>query len=91
MQKVGLYKAKWWISQNIKINACILNLYDQPAEGVNFMVKGENQNYKLDSTRLVPITCNLFEGVGVIGKKISDKSIFSMSITSHSNNEFQFY
>ena len=76
------------LGQNIKINACVLSLYDQPAEGVDFMVNGENQNYKLDSTRLVPNACNLVDG---IGKKVSDKSIFSMSITSQSNNEFQFY
>ena len=77
------------LGQNIKINACVLSFYDEPAGEMNFVIKGENQHHKLDSTRLVPIACNIFEGISIIGKKISDKTNFSMTITSYGNSEVE--
>jgi len=77
------------LGQNIRINACVLSFNDRPAEGVNFIVSGESQHHRLDGTQFVPIACNLFEGISVIGKKISDKFNFSMTITSYSNSELE--
>ena len=77
------------LGQTIKINACVLSFYDQPAGGVDFVVTGESQHHKLDGTRFVPIACTLFEGISVVGKKVSDETNFSMSITSYTNNEVE--
>ncbi|XP_065896052.1 probable outer membrane protein pmp20 [Dysidea avara] len=77
------------LGQNIKINACVLSFYNQPASGVNFGITGESPHHKLDSTRFVPIACNLFEGISVVGKKITDKTNFSMTITSYTNREVE--
>ena len=77
------------LGQIIKINACVLSFYDQPAGGVNFVVSSESQYHKLDGTRFVQIGCNLFEGTSVIGKKISNKTNFSMTITSYSDSELE--
>ena len=74
------------LGQNIKINACVLSFYDQPAGGV---VVGESRHQELDGTRFVPIACMLFEGISVIGKEISDKTNFSMTITSYGNSELE--
>ena len=73
------------VGQNIKINACALSFHDRPAEGENFVVSGESQHHRLDGTRFVPIACKLFEGVSVIGEKISNKTNFSLTITSYSS------
>jgi len=73
--------------QNIKINASVLSLYDQPTKGADFVVSGETQQHKLDGPRFVPIACNLFEGISLIGKEVSDKTNFSMTITSYSRSE----
>ena len=69
------------LGQNIKINACVLSFYDQPAGGVDFVVSGGSKQYFLEATRFVPIACQLFEGI------ISDKKNFSMTITSYTNSE----
>ena len=77
------------LGQNIKVNACVLSFYDQPAGGVNFVVTGESHHHKRDGTRFVSIACNLFEGISVRGRNIFDKTNFSMTITSYSNSEIE--
>jgi len=78
------------LAQNIRIGACVLSLYDQPAGGVDFVVDGESQHHKLDGsndTIFVPIACNLFEGIRVIGKEVSESTNFSISITLYSDTD----
>jgi len=75
------------LGQNIKINACVLSFYDKPAGGVDFVVSGASGQHFLEETRFVPIACQLFEGISIIGKQISDKTNFSMTITSYTNSE----
>ena len=75
------------LGQNIKINACVLSFHDQPAGGVDFVVSGGSEQYFLEATRFVPIACQLFEGISIIGEKISNKKNFSMTITSYTNSE----
>jgi len=77
------------LGQNIKINACVLSFYDEQAGGVNFVVTGESKHHRLDGTRFVPIACTFFEGISVVGKKISNKKNFSISITSYTNSEVE--
>ena len=77
------------LGQNIKINACVLSAFNKPAEGVNFVVTRESQTHQFDGTQFVPIACTLFEGISVVGTKISDKTNFSMSITSFTNSEVE--
>ena len=75
------------LGQNIKINACVLSFYDQPAGGVDFVISGRSEQYFLEATQFVPIACQLFEGISIIGKKISNKKKISMTITSYTNSE----
>ena len=77
------------LGQNIKINACVISFHDQPAGGVDFVVSGGAQHHKLDGTQFVPIACNLFEGIGVTGKEISDGTNFSMMIRSYTNSDLE--
>jgi len=78
------------LGQNIKVNACVLSFNNKHAGGVNFLVTSGSQFYQLDGTRFVPIACSLFEGISIIGEKITDKTNFSMTITSYSNSEIEF-
>jgi len=75
------------LGENIKINACVLSFYDQHAGGTNFVVNGESEHHKLDGARFVSVICSLFEGTSITGKKISGKTNFSMTITSHTNSD----
>ena len=74
------------LGQNIKIQACVLSFHEQHAGGVNFVLSGEYKDHRLDGTQSVPIACTLFEGISVIGKKISNSS---MTITSYTNSEVE--
>ncbi|XP_065892877.1 uncharacterized protein [Dysidea avara] len=74
------------LGQNIKINACVLSFYDEPAGNIDFTVSGGSQNHHLDGTQFLPIACKLFEGISVIGKEISNKTNFSMTISSYTNS-----
>ena len=79
------------LGQDIKIDACALSFYDQPAGAVDFVVSGRSQHHHLDGTTFVPIACKQFEGISVLGQEISDISSvnFSMTITSYTNSEVE--
>ena len=79
------------LGQNIKINACVLSFHDRHAGSENFVVSGENEHQSLGGTQFVPIACDFFEGIIVRGKKISDKTNFTMTITSYRNSDIEIF
>ena len=73
------------LGQDIKVKACVLGFYDRQTSGLDFLIRGENNEHRIDGSQFVSVTCNYFEGLKIIGKEVSNVTNFSMIITSYSN------
>jgi len=80
------------LGQEIIANACVLDYYNQPAEPTQFILSSQDQDHRIigsahtTGSHNVLISCRLFEGVRVVGKKISEATNFSMNFTSYSGS-----
>ena len=71
------------LGQEIVIDACVLDYYGKSAGGTLFSVTGENLDHHITGAKDVLVSSTVFQGIGIIGKKISDMKNFTMTITSH--------
>ena len=56
------------LGQEITLNGCILDYYNQPAETAQFSVTGMDQGFKISSANYISISCNhTTQGITVIG------------------------
>ena len=69
------------LGQDIKVNACVVGFFDQPAGVVDFLVSGNDDDYSIDGPKFVSIACNDLEGIRIIGNEISNTTNFSIHIT----------
>ena len=58
--------------QEIIIDACVRDYYDQPADGSNNLL----------------LSCNNLRGIRVIGNEVITTSNISMTLTSHDGNQY---
>ena len=75
------------LGQEIVIDACVLDYYGNPAGTTLFLVTGENLNHRINGPQYVLVSCKVFQGISVIGKKISSMTNFTMTITSHDGSK----
>ena len=75
------------LGQDIETGACVLSYFDQHADETEFVVTGNNQNYTIEGSIFVSISCKKFEGIGIIGNKVSNRTNFSLSVTSFTSSE----
>ena len=71
------------LGQEIVIDVCTLDYYDQPAEGTLFIVTSNTQDHHINGSQYVLMTCTFFRGISVVGKRITNTTNFTMTITSH--------
>ena len=70
------------LGREIVIPACVLDYYNQPVDLAQFLVRGEsNTKYFISGPKNVLIACDAFQGISIIGKKISNVTNFSVTIT----------
>ena len=70
------------LGQEIIINACVLDYYNQPAGSMQFELSSEDQDHHINGSDNVLISCTVFEGVSIIGEKVLNANNYSMTITS---------
>ena len=76
------------LSQELLIDACVLNYYDQPAVETQFMVDSNNDDHTINGPNSVLISCdNGLQGISVTGSKISDITNFTINLTSHAGSQ----
>ena len=80
------YISNVMLGQDITIDACVLGFNDQTAGSVDFVVSSKDQEYKIDG-RFVSVACKEFQGVGVTGKRISNRTNFTMTIASYVSSQ----
>ena len=70
------------LGREIVISACVLDYYDQPVDLAQFLVQSEiNPKYLISGPKNVLIACDAFQGISIIGSKISNLTNFSVIIT----------
>ena len=70
------------LGQEIIISAHVLDFYNQPAGPTQFILSSENQDHEIIGPDNVLISNALFEGVSIIGERISEETNYSINITS---------
>jgi len=71
------------LGQEIMIDVCVLDFFDQTAIATQFVVSGEDQHHKIEELKFVSLSCETLQGVSIIGSKVSNVKNFSMTLTSH--------
>jgi len=77
------YVNRIMLGQEIIIDACVLDYYDQPAGETQFRVYSNDEDHAINGTNSVLISCAELQGINVTGSKISDAINFTMNLTSH--------
>ena len=74
------------LGQEITLDACALDYYDQPITGVTeFLVKGHHQSYTMSGSKFISVLCNhTTQGISVTGNLYSNTSFnYSLVISLH--------
>ncbi|XP_065894045.1 putative leucine-rich repeat-containing protein DDB_G0281931 isoform X2 [Dysidea avara] len=77
------------LGHEIITDACVQDYYEQPAEATKFVVSGNNHNHKINGSQVL-ISCTVFQGISVIGKRIFNATNFTISITSNHGSKSNF-
>ena len=77
------------LGEEIIIDACVLDYYDQPVDGTLFIIYSENGEHQLisGSSYVLVVTCEGFRGIRIIGEEVSDVVNYSITITSHDGSK----
>ena len=72
------------LGQEIIIDACVRDYYDQRTVETQFMVDSNDEDHNINGTNSVIISCtNGLQGINVTGFKISDIKNLTMNLTFH--------
>ena len=84
---VTYYVNNIMLGQEIIIDACVLDYYDQPAVETQFMVDGNDEDHNINGSNSVLISCNGLQGIIIEGIKVSDATNFSINLISHDGSQ----
>ena len=71
------------LGQEIIIDACVLDYYDQPAEGTLFIINNEDEGHHINGSRFALVSCEGFRGYKIAGKEVTNAVNYSITMTSH--------
>ncbi|XP_065901763.1 uncharacterized protein [Dysidea avara] len=71
------------LGQEIIINACVLDYHNQPAGSAQFVLSSEDQDHFIIGSDNVLLSCTVFEGVSVMGKRVVGATNYSININSY--------
>ena len=75
------------LGQEIIIDACVLDYYDQPVDGTLFIINGEDESHQINGSSYVLVSCENFQGVRIVGMKVFKADNYSINITSHDGSK----
>jgi len=71
------------LGQEIIIDACVRDYYDQPADGTLFILNDEDENHHISGSHFALVSCEGFRGTRIIGKEVTNTVNYSITLTSH--------
>jgi len=74
------------LGQEIVIDACVRDYYDQPADGTLFILNNEGEDHQINS-HFALVSCEGFRGIRIIGKEVTDAVNCSITLTSHDGSK----
>ena len=86
------YKNSIMLGQEITIDACVLDYFDQPTDATDFLISGmAHQDYNISGLKYISVSCNqVIRGISIIGNLHSNHSYnYSINIslyTVHSSD-----
>ena len=77
------------LGQEIMIDACVLDYFNRPADATQFLVNSNDQSRQInESSTKVLMSCDILQGISVIGNQVTSATNFSMTLTSHNGNQY---
>ena len=76
------------LGQEITINACLWDYYNQPAGSTKFVLSSEDQDHHIIGSNKVLLSCTPFDGVSIMGNRVMEATNYTMNITSYDLKEF---
>jgi len=76
------------LGQEIVIDACVLDYFNQPADETQIMVDSNDEDHTIIGTNSVLISCTRLQGISVKGSKIFEATNFTTNFTFHSGSQF---
>ncbi|XP_065895117.1 uncharacterized protein [Dysidea avara] len=76
------------LGQEITINACLWDYYNQPAGSTQFVLSSEDKDHHVIGPNNVLLSCTLFDGVSIMGNRVMEATNYTMNITSYDLKEF---
>ena len=71
------------LGQEITINGCVLDYYGQPTIAAQFSVSRPDHNYHITDSDYVLISCEISNGISMVGTEITNMENFSVTLISH--------
>ena len=81
------------LGEEIKIPVCVLNYCNQPSYSTQFLLHGaKNQNYSISGSNQMLLSCDIFQGISIIGNGSLSKSpnyTINISINDYRNPDWK--
>ena len=71
------------LGQEIIIDACVLDYFDQPAGGTLFILDNDDEDHQINGSHFALVSCEGFRGIRIIGKKVTNAVDYNVTMTSH--------
>ena len=81
------YVSNIMLGQEIIIDACVWDYYDQPARGAQFAVSDSGKVHHIKGPNFVSVSCDVFQGISVFGEKVLSMTNMSLTLTLHDGSQ----
>ena len=78
------------LGQEIIIDACVLDHFNNTASATQFTVNSNNETYYIDGPDVILISCDKFRGIRITGSEVGNPINVSMTITSQIDSQSDF-
>ena len=75
------------LGQEIIINACVLDYYNQPAESTKLDIRSKDQDHHIIQSDNVLLSCTVFAGVSISGRRLIENTNYSVDIISQDGSK----
>ena len=75
------------LGQKIAVNGCVWDYYNKQAIATQFSVSSSDQAHHISDSDYVLISCDVLQGLNLIGDKVTKPENVSVSFASHSDSQ----
>ena len=77
------------LGQEITLNACVLDFFSRSAGATQFIISSTDGHHKIAGPDYVLISCDISQGISVIGSEVTEAQNFSINISLYSESQLE--